>query len=90
MGEFFGTFLSYMRMEKVGGILKSGSGRWCTFSMGNYFPHDIIIFPTCIFCSMKFTCNRCVWSTVVIFPKKAFLWKCFCFLLRLMGNAGSP
>ena len=69
--------------------------------MGNDFPHNIIIFLLgykieekihnfyvfFVFFSMKFTCNRCVWSTVIIFT---FIWNCFCFLLRLMGNAGSP
>ena len=41
-----------------------------------WFPHDIIIFPLgykikgknsqlAHFCSMKFTYNRCVWSTVI-------------------------
>ena len=47
--NIFGTFLSYslgIMLGKVGGILKSGCGRRCTFSMGNYFPHDIIIYPT--------------------------------------------
>ena len=33
-------------LGKVGGIFKSGCGRRCIFSMGNYFPHDIIIYPT--------------------------------------------
>ena len=32
-------------LEKVGGIFKSGFGSWCTFSMENCFPYDIIIFP---------------------------------------------
>ena len=56
-------------------------------SMGKYFPHDVIIFTlgykivTCIFfCSMKFTHNRCVWSTVIIFtPKKHSFGNSFAF-----------
>ena len=49
LGEFFFcTFLSYglcIMLDKVGGIIKSECGGRCTFSMGNYFPHDIITFP---------------------------------------------
>ena len=32
-------------LKKNGRDLKSGCVRWYTFSVGNYFPHDIIIFP---------------------------------------------
>ena len=31
-------------LGKVGGIFKSGCDRQCTFSIGNCFPNDIIIF----------------------------------------------
>ena len=47
--KHFWYILSYslgIMLEKVGGIFKSGCGRRCIFSMGNYFPHDIIIYPT--------------------------------------------
>ena len=46
--------------------------------MGNYYPHDIISLrgykigkksQLACFCSKKFTCNRCVLSTVIIFTK---------------------
>ena len=47
--NYFGTFLSSyglgIMLGEKGGIFKSGCGRWCTFSVGNYFLHDIIIFP---------------------------------------------
>ena len=45
--NFFGIFLSYflgIMLGKVGGIFKSGCDRQCTFSIGNCFPNDIIIF----------------------------------------------
>ena len=68
--NFFCTFLSYGLGWKRVRDLKSGHGRWRAFSMGYYFPHDIIIFlivGTFTFCCIKFTCNRCVCSIVIIF-----------------------
>ena len=68
----------------------SGCGRRRTFSMGNYFPRDIIFQAR--FCSMKFICNRCVWtwSTVMIFTSKINI-KCFCFLLiNINGKCWFP
>ena len=35
-------FLRIM-LEKVGGIFKTEHDRYCTSSMGNDFPHDIIL-----------------------------------------------
>ena len=41
--NYFGTFLSSyglgILLGENGGILKSGCGKWCTFSVGNYFLH---------------------------------------------------
>ena len=37
---------SWHNVGKSGRDFKSGCGRRCIFSMGNYFPHDIIIYPT--------------------------------------------
>ena len=45
MKLFFYTSVILWSFEKVGGFLKSGCDRQRIFSMGNHFPHDIIIFP---------------------------------------------
>ena len=49
LGEFFLCIFviirSWQNVGNSGRDLKCGCGKWCTFSMGNYFPHDIIIFP---------------------------------------------
>ena len=83
--EYWMKFFLYTSViwssEKVGGFLKRGCGRQRTFSMGNYFPHDIIIFPLgykikTIFSQLPFFVAlnlllTCVWSRVIIFlPKK--------------------
>ena len=49
LGEKFwyiSVIQSWHNVGKSGRDFKKLGGRRCTFSMGNYFPHDIIIFQT--------------------------------------------
>ena len=43
--ENYSVIWTWYNVGKSGRNLKSVCGMWCTFSMGNYCSHDIIIFP---------------------------------------------
>ena len=78
-------------------FLISGCGRHCTLIVGNYSSHNLRIFPVgykknkkkpqlAYLSNMKFSCNRCVRNTVIIFHYNGFPLEMFLLSIKFNGK----
>ena len=79
----------------------SGCGRRCTLIVGNYFSHNLRIFPVgykikkikpqlAYLSNMKFSCNRCVCNTVIIFYYNGIPLEMFLLSIKFNGKSRLP